>query len=165
MSHSQFRRTKTYTETCMDESLRQAYDYWQDQPGSTLRISNASRVRHSPGANTSSMHIRERRNPRLQTRSSHDFLTLPEFLRLEQNAALIIFARATQIFYLTRIAPLAKFDPVTNGKSHAESEQNRPDTRMLRTPLKLRLAYEYKPSSCRAYKSANRSHNALPRKL
>ena len=34
MSHSQFRRTKTYTETCMDESLRQAYDYWQDQPGS-----------------------------------------------------------------------------------------------------------------------------------
>ena len=34
MSHSQFRRFKTYTETCMDESLRQAYDYWQDQPGS-----------------------------------------------------------------------------------------------------------------------------------
>ena len=34
MSHSQFRRIKTYTETCMDESLRQAYDYWQDQPGS-----------------------------------------------------------------------------------------------------------------------------------
>ena len=33
MSHSQFRRFKTYTETCMDESLRQAYDYWQDQPG------------------------------------------------------------------------------------------------------------------------------------
>ena len=33
MSHSQFRRVKTYTETCMDESLRQAYDYWQDQPG------------------------------------------------------------------------------------------------------------------------------------
>ena len=38
MSHSQFRRTKTYTETCMDESLRQAYDYWQDQPGSTRRL-------------------------------------------------------------------------------------------------------------------------------
>ena len=38
MSHSQFRRRKTYTETCMDESLRQAYDYWQDQPGSIRRI-------------------------------------------------------------------------------------------------------------------------------
>ena len=37
MSHSQFRRIKTYTETCMDESLRQAYDYWQDQPGSIRR--------------------------------------------------------------------------------------------------------------------------------
>ena len=37
MSHSQFRRVKTYTETCMDESLRQAYDYWQDQPGSIRR--------------------------------------------------------------------------------------------------------------------------------
>ena len=37
MSHSQFRRVKTYTETCMDESLRQAYDYWQDQPGSFRR--------------------------------------------------------------------------------------------------------------------------------
>ena len=37
MSHSQFRRAKTYTETCMDESLRQAYDYWQDQPGSIRR--------------------------------------------------------------------------------------------------------------------------------
>ena len=36
MSHSQFRRVKTYTETCMDESLRQAYDYWQDQPGYNL---------------------------------------------------------------------------------------------------------------------------------
>ena len=37
MSHSQFRHVKTYTETCMDESLRQAYDYWQDQPGSIRR--------------------------------------------------------------------------------------------------------------------------------
>ena len=33
MSHSQFRRVKAYTETCMAKSLRQAYDYWQDQPG------------------------------------------------------------------------------------------------------------------------------------
>ena len=33
MSHSQFRRVETYTETCMAKSLRQAYDYWQDQPG------------------------------------------------------------------------------------------------------------------------------------
>ena len=47
MSHSQFRCIKTYTETCMDESLRQAYDYWQDQPGSirkrflTLPLGNA----------------------------------------------------------------------------------------------------------------------------
>jgi hypothetical protein len=40
MSHSQFRRVKTYTETCMDESLRQAYDYWQDQPGSIRRRRN-----------------------------------------------------------------------------------------------------------------------------
>ena len=38
MSHSQFRCIKTYTETCMDESLRQAYDYWQDQPGSIRRL-------------------------------------------------------------------------------------------------------------------------------
>ena len=42
MSHSQFRRIKTYTETCMDESLRQAYDYWQDQPGSIRRCAKAS---------------------------------------------------------------------------------------------------------------------------
>ena len=33
MSHSQFRRIEAYTETCMAKSLRQAYDYWQDQPG------------------------------------------------------------------------------------------------------------------------------------
>ena len=33
MSHSQFCRIKAYTETCMAYSLRQAYDYWQDQPG------------------------------------------------------------------------------------------------------------------------------------
>ena len=45
MSHSQFRRVKTYTETCMDESLRQAYDYWQDQPGSIRRLPR-SRVRN-----------------------------------------------------------------------------------------------------------------------
>ena len=36
MSHSQFRCVKTYTETCMAKSLRQAYDYWQDQPGFSL---------------------------------------------------------------------------------------------------------------------------------
>lgn len=33
MSHSQFRHIDAYTETCMAWSLRQAYDYWQDQPG------------------------------------------------------------------------------------------------------------------------------------
>ena len=33
MSHSQFRHVDAYTETCMASSLRQAYDYWQDQPG------------------------------------------------------------------------------------------------------------------------------------
>ena len=44
MSHSQFRRVKTYTETCMDESLRQAYDYWQDQPGSVLQHSHMRRL-------------------------------------------------------------------------------------------------------------------------
>ena len=36
MSHSQFRCVKTYTETYMAKSLRQAYDYWQDQPGFSL---------------------------------------------------------------------------------------------------------------------------------
>ena len=46
MSHSQFRRVKTYTETCMDESLRQAYDYWQDQPGSTRRRAAPKHCRH-----------------------------------------------------------------------------------------------------------------------
>ena len=45
MSHSQFRRVKTYTETCMDESLRQAYDYWQDQPGSIRRRRNPKATR------------------------------------------------------------------------------------------------------------------------
>ena len=45
MSHSQFRRIKTYTETCMDESLRQAYDYWQDQPGSIRRRLRETRRR------------------------------------------------------------------------------------------------------------------------
>ena len=44
MSHSQFRRIKTYTETCMDESLRQAYDYWQDQPGSIRRCQGRNPV-------------------------------------------------------------------------------------------------------------------------
>ncbi len=32
MSHSQSHRIQVYTQTCMAQSLRQAYDYWQDQP-------------------------------------------------------------------------------------------------------------------------------------
>ena len=36
MSTSQLRRIETYTETRMAESLRQACDYRQDQPGLTL---------------------------------------------------------------------------------------------------------------------------------
>lgn len=32
MSHSRFHRFKVCTWTCMAKSLRQAYDYWQDQP-------------------------------------------------------------------------------------------------------------------------------------
>ena len=34
MSHSRFHHVKACTQTCMAQSLRQAYDYWQDQPGS-----------------------------------------------------------------------------------------------------------------------------------
>ena len=56
MSHSQFRRIKTYTETCMDESLRQAYDYWQDQPGSIRKlrcnVSAAAQLSYSCVSNT-----------------------------------------------------------------------------------------------------------------
>ena len=33
MRQSQFSRIEAYTETRMAESFRQAYDYWQDQPG------------------------------------------------------------------------------------------------------------------------------------
>ena len=33
MSHSQFHSTSGYTQACMAQSLRRAYDYWQDQPG------------------------------------------------------------------------------------------------------------------------------------
>ena len=33
MSNSQFHNVEIYTHTCMAESLIQAYDYWQDQPG------------------------------------------------------------------------------------------------------------------------------------
>ena len=40
MSHSQFRYAGTYTETCMGQPLRQAYDYWQDQPGISRGCSN-----------------------------------------------------------------------------------------------------------------------------
>ena len=36
MSHSQFSGDNADTETCMAKSLRQAYDYWQDQPGFSL---------------------------------------------------------------------------------------------------------------------------------
>ena len=35
MSHSQFYCVVIYTQTCMAQSLRQAYDYWQNQPGTT----------------------------------------------------------------------------------------------------------------------------------
>ena len=35
MSHSQFYYVVIYTQTCMAQSLRQAYDYWQNQPGTT----------------------------------------------------------------------------------------------------------------------------------
>ena len=54
MSHSQFHKTRIYTETCMALSLRQAYDYWQDQPGSTQRAAlkgrqNTKRVSHPGG--------------------------------------------------------------------------------------------------------------------
>ena len=44
MSHLQFRRIEAYTETCMAKSLRQAYDYWQDQPG----LSNATETHTAP---------------------------------------------------------------------------------------------------------------------
>ena len=36
MSHSQFQSKIIYTYTCMAQSLRRAYDYWQDQPDSYL---------------------------------------------------------------------------------------------------------------------------------
>ena len=62
MSHSQFRRTKTYTETCMDESLRQAYDYWQDQPGSISRI--VSQMQHNPTVFDSRSNIVDFRKPK-----------------------------------------------------------------------------------------------------
>ena len=47
MSHSQFRRTEAYTETCMAKSLRQAYDYWQDQPGFSLLLRVGIALSHS----------------------------------------------------------------------------------------------------------------------
>ena len=37
MSHSQFHGIIAYTQTCMAQSLRQAYDYWQNQPGNYPR--------------------------------------------------------------------------------------------------------------------------------
>ena len=44
MRHSQFHYIEAYTETCMAYSLRQAYDYWQDQPGLLMTASQRCRV-------------------------------------------------------------------------------------------------------------------------
>ena len=69
MSHSQFRRTKTYTETCMDESLRQAYDYWQDQPGSSLSCHTSNSIAFAQKTSATPLEILDSKKIRIHSNS------------------------------------------------------------------------------------------------
>ena len=61
MSHSRFHHVQACTQACMAKSLRQAYDYWQDQPDNSHRTVTYSVPRNNAPHNLYCS------NPRAQT--------------------------------------------------------------------------------------------------